>query len=330
MPLGERDGISANPNGATMALADVVLERDFGDLKFKKCEIVSQPRNERTPEVSGLMFVFYEDAAGREVSLSLQWFRDRRDLQSFFESSHRLEEFEQGEFDGEPVWRIGNRAYSWTDDRHYLLTIGGSVIPRELVQAYLEVIPSRLAEFYEAPQKKPLGEERATIARQPEKLVGARAVAYPIIEKRIGCYVFDHCQLTSLASDEQTGRGRHANVRIKYYDPSGGKRDGSEEDWNRTLHVTIDWFEERSDLEAEFDRLVAKFGEVQAATKEPGRVPPFLLCTRYEGDEHYFWSDGSRLITMREHGSMMISADETEAYVNRIPSIVTRSKTLAE
>jgi hypothetical protein len=92
--------------------------------------------------------------------------------------------------------------------------------------------------------------------------------------------------------------------------------------------VTIDWFEKRSDLEAEFERLVAKFGDVQAARKHPTPSPPFVLRTRYHGDEHYFWTDGSRLITMRAQGSPMISADETQAYLDKIPSIVTQSKTL--
>jgi hypothetical protein len=138
-------------------MAKIVLEKDFGDLKFRSRQVVTIARNDRAPGLNGLMFMKWKgNAAGTEVMASVQWFEEKGDLFRFYAESKKGADYKLREFDGTTLWKIGESGYSWTDGEHFLVSLGGSPAPPpEMVKAWLAMIASKVAEVEKEAEKKP-------------------------------------------------------------------------------------------------------------------------------------------------------------------------------
>ena len=134
---------------AAEALARVILERDFDNWEFQKADVVTMRQNDRVPGLNGLAFVYYKNAAGPRVELVVQWFENKDALRAFFDA--HLEQqglFQRRAFADLIIWSAetpDGAGYMWTDDSHFVISMAGSSIPLELVEAYLDVVPSRVA-----------------------------------------------------------------------------------------------------------------------------------------------------------------------------------------
>lgn len=148
---------------AEKALARIVLQDDFGQLKFRSREGVTMAKNDRTPGLNGLMFMRWQgDAPGAEVMASVQWFEKKEDLLKFYATTTKREDFKLAKFNGTTVWKLGENGYSWTDGEHFLVSLGGAPPPPQaMVKAWLVMIDSKVAEVEkkgdksQAPAKPP-------------------------------------------------------------------------------------------------------------------------------------------------------------------------------
>ena len=146
--------------GAEEAMAKVVLDKDFGDLKFRSREVVTIARNDKVPGLNGLMFMKWKGAPDTEVMASVQWFEKKDDLLKFYAESSKGAVYKLGEFDGTTLWKIGEAGYLWTDGEHFLVSLGGSPAPpEEMVKAWLGMIPSKVAEVEKEAEKKEADKE---------------------------------------------------------------------------------------------------------------------------------------------------------------------------
>lgn len=135
--------------GAEQALAEIVLEQDFGDdLRFRSREVVTLAENDRVPGLNGLMFMRWGgERTDTEITASVQWFEKKENLLAFYEETKKRR-YELGEFGGTTLWKIGDAGYSWTDGEHFLVSLAGSPAPPpEMVRAWLAMIGSRVADL---------------------------------------------------------------------------------------------------------------------------------------------------------------------------------------
>lgn len=131
-------------------MAKIALKKDFGkNLKFHSREVVTMLRNDRVPGLNGLMFVRWKGGdPSTEVMASIQWFEKKNDLLEFYASTTKRVDYQLGELNGTTLWKIGKSGYSWTDGRHFLVSLGGSPLPpEEMVKDWLAMIGSKVAEL---------------------------------------------------------------------------------------------------------------------------------------------------------------------------------------
>lgn len=142
--------------GAEEAMEKIVLEKDFGELKFHLREFVTMAQNDRVPGLNGLMFMRWKgDTPGTEVMASVQWFEEKEDLIDFYAKSTKRADHELGKLGDTILWEIGESGYLWTDGEHFLVSLGGSPTPSpEMVNAWLELIASEVAAIEEDTDNK--------------------------------------------------------------------------------------------------------------------------------------------------------------------------------
>lgn len=133
---------------AEKALAKIVLKKNFGDdLKFHSRQVVTLAKNDKVPGLNGLMFMRWKGDEETEVLASVQWFENKQDLLAFYAQSKKQKDWELGEFNDTPLWKIGKNGYAWTDGEHFLVSLGGSPLPPpEMVEAWLDLISSKVAD----------------------------------------------------------------------------------------------------------------------------------------------------------------------------------------
>jgi hypothetical protein len=141
---------------AENALAKIVLEKDFGDdLKFRSRQVVTIARNDKVPGLNGLMFMKWKGGPGTEVMASVQWFEKKDDLIKFCAESKKRADYKLKKFEKTTLWKIGEAGYMWTDGEHFLVSLGGSPAPpSEMVKAWLEMIPSKVADVEKEAEKQ--------------------------------------------------------------------------------------------------------------------------------------------------------------------------------
>lgn len=140
---------------AEKAMAAINLEQDFGtQLKFHSREIVTMANNHQVPGMNGLMFMRWRgDDPKTEVTASVQWFEHRSDLLNFYAETVHRGGFLSGKLNDKVVWEIGEHGFSWTDGKHFLVSlIGSPPPPPKMLNAWMALIPSNVAEI-ENPNK---------------------------------------------------------------------------------------------------------------------------------------------------------------------------------
>lgn len=160
--VAQAQGPQRHPRAA-QALEKAVPEQNFGKLHLEKHEVVTVRDNRQVPGLNGLMFVYYKSDGGRQIMLSVQWFEETKDLLAFYESQlkeqiKQLPELKKREFDMNVIWSEGDKAYFWTDRKHFAVGMGGDSIPPEMAKAYLRRIPGRDAGIEKKSQQKGAGE----------------------------------------------------------------------------------------------------------------------------------------------------------------------------
>ena len=311
---------SGDPRAA-QALAKVILERDFGDYAFDKCEIVSTRTNDRVPGLSGLMFAYYKRAAGSRIMLSVQYFESRERLQAFRESDQvQMPGLAERAWGDTVLWSLEDKVYSWTDGHHVLITVGGESVPREMVEAYLAVVPSRVAGFGKEPaEDAPAASRDDPSARRAADLRGAQAVAAGVHERDFGPIVFEHCRLSSEPGDPARQKNPTGRADVEYYDPAGGKTAGEVPGWAHRIRVTLQWFAEQDDLRAAYARLRTE----HPALKRHEVDGTVLLRGARRGEDVWVWTDGKGLmVRMVAVHVRSIPAERIQAHLAGIPSRV--------
>lgn len=142
---------------AQKAMEKIVLKKDFGEnLKFHSRKVVTMLKNDRVPGLNGLMFMRWKgDDPGTEVMASVQWFEEKDDLLKFYAPTTSRKNYKLGELGGTTLWMIGENGYSWTDGEHFLVSLGGSPQPpQEMVEAWLSMIGSKVAEIEKKAKSK--------------------------------------------------------------------------------------------------------------------------------------------------------------------------------
>lgn len=142
---------------AQKAMEKIVLKKDFGEnLKFHSRKVVTMLKNDRVPGLNGLMFMRWKgDDPGTEVMASVQWFQEKDDLLKFYAPTTSRKNYKLGELGGTTLWMIGEKGYSWTDGEHFLVSLGGSPQPpQEMVEAWLSMIGSKVAEIEKKAKSK--------------------------------------------------------------------------------------------------------------------------------------------------------------------------------
>jgi len=162
---------------AEKAMARIGLQKDFGDkLTFQSREVVTMAENDKLPGLNGLMFMRWKgEGPGTAVLASVQWFEKKDDLLSFYAATTKRKDYMLSKLDGTTVWKIGENGYSWTDGEHFLVSLAGAPPPpRDMFQAWLALIPSKVSEVENNPavQADPL-DERHKLALELVELIAA-------------------------------------------------------------------------------------------------------------------------------------------------------------
>lgn len=132
---------------AEEALASIVLEQDFGpELKYTSRDVVTIADNDRVPGLNGLLFMRWQgDDAITEVTASVQWFEQKKDLEAFILQTPQLVNLKQIQFGDTTLWEIKGIGYAWSDGQHFVVSLGGRPIPPDaMVEAWLRLIHSRI------------------------------------------------------------------------------------------------------------------------------------------------------------------------------------------
>lgn len=312
------------PDDAHLArtLARLVPEEDFGELKFGQCEIGF---SKRPGDPAGEIRAKYGEAAGLPMAeVTIHWFQDRKEVREEYNQQRiRTPGFRNHLFEGRAIQMTraeGAEVYLWSDDRHVVIVMGISpAAPPEMLRAYMDRIPSRLAQTGE--EEDPSDEPAEERAKNPlAELRGMEAVAECVLEEDLGDLLFEGCRILG-EGRAAAGLPFRAGAMVKYYDPAGGKTEGRFPDWARRIDVTINWFENEESLR---DRYAGLGDQIKDAEKvEIGESVVLRMRGPRSADETYFWTDSrKRLVSITAKGIPAVPAEIAKAYLAVVPSKV--------
>jgi hypothetical protein len=134
---------------AEKAIAKIVLQKDYAELKFHSRDVVTMTKNDKVQGLNGLMSLnWFGGAPGSRVTAEVLWFEKKDDLLKFYGSANKWDDCKLDEINCTRIWKMGANRYTWTDGEHFMLSVGGPPCPpEEMVKDLLAMIGSKVAEI---------------------------------------------------------------------------------------------------------------------------------------------------------------------------------------
>lgn len=166
---------------ANKAIGKIVLQKNYGELKFHSRDFVTMTKNDRVQGLNGLMFLnWFGGAPDTRVSAEVLWFEKKDDLLKFDASKPKGNDSKLEEINGVRIWKMGADGYSWTDGEHFLVSVGGPPSPpEEMVKDLLAMIGSKVTAIEKQPgnEKTPGGRQEEASQQKENTNVWAQAEA---------------------------------------------------------------------------------------------------------------------------------------------------------
>ena len=148
-------------------------------------------------------------------------------------------------------------------------------------------------------------------AKSPTEVQVAQALANVLVDKDIGRYTFDNCEIKVRRSPE-TKEYHRCGVFVEYDDVERNE-----------INIGIGWFSDKQQLNEGISRYLKHYKNIEEFTLDK----TVILRFKSDGDENYMWSDGEHfLIKMEAEGIPSVPSEIAKAYLAKIPSKITDMK----